>query len=95
MHLAPDGGYAIHFRRYRDCKLVVDQKERGTWKLDDEFRTVTTDIDGRPARFENDYRLGAVSAGEFHLTHVATGQDYTETRVAPDFHFPAPDCVTS
>ena len=95
MRLGPDGSYAIHFRRYRDCALTLDQRETGTWSLADTFRTVTTKVDGVPTKFENDYRIGAVSGDELHIIHSATGQEYIEKRVAPDFMLPKPACVTS
>jgi hypothetical protein len=95
MHLAPDGGYAIEFRQYRYCILVLDQKETGTWKLADEFRTVTTDVNGRRTRYENDYRVAALTDSEFRITHVGTGQAYVEKRVDAKFVIPPPDCPTS
>jgi hypothetical protein len=95
MRLSPDGVYAVHFRRYRDCVLTVDQKETGTWRLSDMFHTVTTAVDGVPTHHENDYRVDGITDTEFRITHLATGQDYVEKRVAPEFSFPKPDCVTS
>ena len=95
MHLAADGGYAIEFRQYRHCQVVLDQKEIGTWRLGDEFRTVTTALNGRPTRFENDYRVGALTDTEFDITHIGTGQAYVEKRVGAHFVMPKPDCPTS
>jgi hypothetical protein len=95
MHLAPDGGYAIEFRQYRYCKLVLDQKETGTWALGDQFRTVTTRVDGRPTRYENDYRVDGVTDKQFDITHLKTGQAYVEKRVGPDFKWPPPICPVS
>jgi len=95
MHLAPDGGYAIEFRQYRYCKLVLDQKETGTWALGDQFRTVTTSVDGTPTRYENDYRVGGLSDKEFDITHVGTGQAHVEKRVDADFKWPPPICPVS
>jgi hypothetical protein len=95
MHLAPNGAYAVEFRQYRYCKLVLDQKETGTWTLGDEFRTVTTKVNGRRTRYENDYRVGALTDTEFRITHIATGQAYVEKRVSADFVIPPPDCPTS
>jgi hypothetical protein len=95
MHLAPNGGYDIEFRQYRYCNLVLDQKEIGTWNLAGEFRTVTTRVNGRTTRFENDYRIGALTDREFRITHIATGQAYVEKRVGADFAMPRPDCPTS
>jgi hypothetical protein len=95
MHLAPDGGYAIDFRRYHNCALTLEQKERGTWSLGSGFRTLTTEVNGRATRYENDYRIGPITEREFRITHTATGQQYTERRVAPDFTMPAPTCPTS
>jgi hypothetical protein len=95
MHLAPDGRYAIDFRRYRGCQLMVEQKETGTWKLSDRFRTVTTAVDGHPTRHENDYRIESLTATEFRITHLITGQDYVEKRVDANFRLPIPACVTS
>jgi len=95
MHLAPDGAYAIDFRRYRDCRLTLEQKESGTWSLGTEFRTITTKVNGRATRYENDYRIGPITEREFHITLTATGQNYTERRVGADFTMPPPDCPTS
>jgi hypothetical protein len=95
MHLEADGGYAIEFRQYHHCQVVLDQKEIGTWKLGDEFRTVTTALNGRPTRFENDYRVGALTDTEFDITHIGTGQAYVEKRVGAHFVMPKPDCPTS
>ena len=95
MRLAPDGTYAVEFRRYRYCKLDLDQKETGWWKLSGEFRTVTTDVNGHPTRHENDYRVSALTDDEFRITHIATGQAYVEQRVGADFVMPAPRCPTS
>ena len=95
MHLAPDGGYAIEFRQYSHCQMVLDQKESGTWELGDKFRTFTTALNGRPTRFENDYRVAALTATELDITHIATGQAYVEKRVGDHFAMPKPDCPTS
>ena len=95
MHLAPDGGYAVEFREYRNCLLVLDQKETGTWNLTGEFRTVTTEVDGRPTRYENDYRVRALNDKEFDITHLKTGQAYVEKRVGADFKWPPPICPMS
>ncbi len=95
MRLAPDGGYAIEFRQYRYCKLVLDQKETGTWTMGDAFRTVTTRVDGMPTRYENDYRVGGMTDKEFDITHVKTGQAYVEKRVGADFKWPPPICPMS
>jgi hypothetical protein len=95
MHLAPDGTYAVEFRQYRYCQLVLDQKETGTWTLGDRFITVTTRVNGAPTRYENDYRVGALTDAEFDITHIKTGQAYVENRVAADFKMPKPDCPTS
>jgi hypothetical protein len=95
MRLAPDGAYAVEFRQYRHCQVVLDQKETGTWQLGDEFRTITTHIDGRPTRYENDYRIGTLTEMEFDITHVGTGQAYVEKRVGAHFVMPKPDCPTS
>ena len=95
MRLGSDGSYAIHFRRYRDCTLTLDQRETGTWALGDTFRTTTLSVDGAPTKYENDYRIGAMSAAEMRLVHSGTGQEYVEKRVAPDFVLPKPECVSS
>lgn len=95
MHLAPDGGYAIQFRRYRNCVLTLEQKESGTWTLTDRFRTVTTTVNGRPTRYENDYRIGALGDNELRIVQLVTGQQYVEKRVGADFTLPDPDCPTS
>lgn len=95
MHLAPDGRYAIEFREYRECRLTRDQRETGTWTLRTRFRTVTTEVDGRPTRYENDYRVISLTGGEFRIIHSETGQEYTERRVAPGFTLPDPTCATS
>jgi hypothetical protein len=95
MHLSPGGRYAIEFREYRDCRLVRDQREEGRWDLSRGFRTVTTEVNGRPTRYENDYRVESLTAREFRIVHIATGQEYTERRVAPGFTMPAPSCPTS
>ncbi len=95
MHLAPDGGYAVEFRQYRNCQVVLDQKETGTWTMRGEFRTITTDVDGRPTRYENDYRVGTLTETEFDITHIGTGQAYVEKRVGANFAMPKPDCPTS
>jgi hypothetical protein len=95
MHLAPDGAYTVEFRRYRYCKLELDQKETGRWLLSDEFKTVTTAVNGHPTRYENNYRVSALTAGEFRITHIGTGQAYVERRVGADFTIPPPACPTS
>ena len=95
MHLSPDGVYAIEFRDYRDCRLVREQKETGTWNLTHGFRTVTTTVNGRPTRYENDYNVGALTENEFRITQTVTGQHYVERRVAPNFTMIPPTCPTS
>ena len=95
MHLSSDGVYAVEFRQYRYCQLVLDQKETGTWTLSGDFRTVTTRVNGAPTHYENDYRVGALTDAEFDITHIETGQAYVEKRVAADFKMPKPDCPTS
>jgi hypothetical protein len=95
MHLSPDGRYAVEFREYRQCRLVRDQIETGTWSLAQGFRTVTTRVDGRPTRYENDYRILSVTGAEFRIVQARTGQEYTERRVAPGFTLPDPACATS
>jgi len=95
MHLAPDGGYAVEFRQYSHCQMVLDQKESGTWQLGDKFRTVTTAVNGRQMRYENDYRVAALTDTEFDITHIGTGQAYVEKRVGDHFAMPKPDCPTS
>jgi hypothetical protein len=95
MYLAPDGGYAIEFRQFHHCEVVLDQKETGTWKLGDEFRTITTALNGQPTHFENDYRVGALTDTEFDITHIATGQAYVEKRVGARFVMPKPVCPMS
>jgi len=95
MHLSADGIYTVEFRQYRYCRLVLDQKETGTWTLSNIFRTVTTRINGAPTRYENDYRVGALNDSEFDITHIKSGQAYVEKRVAADFKMPKPDCPTS
>ena len=95
MHLSPDGGYAVEFRQYSHCQMVLDQKESGTWQLGDKFRTVTTAVNGRQMRYENDYRVAALTDTEFDITHIGTGQAYVEKRVGDHFVMPRPDCPTS
>jgi hypothetical protein len=95
MHLGANGTYAIEFRQYRYCKLVLDQKESGTWTMGDEFRTVTTRVNGLQTRYENDYRVGALTDKEFDITHIATGQAYVEKRVDAKFRIPPPACPVS
>jgi hypothetical protein len=95
MHLGANGTYAIEFRQYRYCKLVLDQKETGTWTLNDEFRTVTTRVNGLMTRYENDYRVGTLTDKRFDITHIKTGQAYVEKRVGPDFKWPPPICPMS
>ena len=95
MHLRPDGGYAIEFRQYHHCQVVLDQKETGTWKFGDDFRTVTTALNGQPTHYENDYRVGALTDTEFDIIHVGTGQAYVEKRVGAHYVMPKPDCPMS
>lgn len=95
MHLTAGGGYDIEFRQYRYCKLVLDQHETGTWTMGDQFRTVTMRVNGIPTRYENDYRVGALTDTEFDITHVGTGQAYAEKRVDATFRIPPPACPVS
>jgi len=95
MHLSPDGTYAIEFRQYHDCRLTLNQKESGSWDLSDTYRMVATSVNGIATHYETDYRIVSRGDDEFRIVHVATGQEYIEKRVAPNFSFPAPDCVTS
>jgi hypothetical protein len=95
MHLSPDGGYAIEFRQFRNCMLMLDQKETGTWSMAGEFRTVSTRVNGLATRYENDYRVAGLTDAELRLIHIGTGQDYVEKRVDARFQMPPPDCPTS
>lgn len=95
MHRRADGSYEIEFRLYRNCELVLDQKETGRWSVKGRlYHTDTLTVNGSPVdthdpSFHDDYEIEKLDAGKFTYRHVRTGVRDASRKVDANFIFPA------
>lgn len=91
----PDGSFSAEFRRYEDCKLVMQQQEVGRWRLEgNTYSTQTHVIDGRMVFFRDSYILQSVENGVMSYMHMASGTKFSARRVGGEF-FDWPVCDPS
>jgi hypothetical protein len=95
MYRSPDGTFTIEFRVYKNCRLMMADKETGRWSATDTlYHTDTETVGGRAIdqampKYHDDYRVDALSEDSFTYTHTGMNVRATDHRVPPDFIFPA------
>jgi hypothetical protein len=95
-HLEPDGAFDIEFRQYKDCTLVFQHTEAGTWSLGgDLLSTTATVINGHSTHSYKSYVLLGLEGGEMRYRHVQTGLYFKSRRVPVGFDWPACDKLSS
>jgi len=85
-----DGKFHAEYRKCEKGKLIYQQTQAGTWKIDDGVLTInSTEINGQPGKFDHSYAIEMLSATEFHARLMDPDFLFMERRV-PKFEFP--DC---
>ena len=89
-HYGADGSFSVEFRIYRNCELIFDQHEAGTWSLasDRLLRIDTALVNGMPIPHSDDYAIEELTAEHSRYVGKATGVEYRVKRVDAQFHFP-------
>lgn len=83
-----DGSFTAEFRHYENCTVSWTQRETGTWSVERNIYTVTTEkVGGKTVNFTHQYGLEAVTTRQYRARDLSTGQLFVETRVA-SFAFP-------
>lgn len=85
-----DGKFNAEYRKCEKGKLIYQQTQSGTWKIADGVLTInSTEINGKPGKFDHSYDIEMLSATEFHARLHDPDFLFVERRV-PKFEFP--DC---
>jgi hypothetical protein len=85
-----DGKFHAEYRKCEKGKLIYQQTQAGTWKIEDGVLTInSTEINGKPGKFDHSYDIVMLSATEFHARLHDPDFLFVERRV-PKFEFP--DC---
>lgn len=88
----PDGGFAVEFRRYEECRIVHRSLEAGRWSLQgNTYITSTSMIDGQRVNYADRYLLLGVSNGEMTYQHITSGTLFRARKVGADFDWPGCD----
>jgi len=86
----PDGKFNAEYRKCEKGKLVYQQTQSGTWKIEDGVLTInSTVINGKPGKFDHSYDIELLTATEFHARLHDPDFLFVERRI-PKFEFP--DC---
>ena len=84
----PDGKFNAEYRKCEKGKLIYQQTQAGTWKIADGILTInSTEINGKPGRFDHSYTIEMLSATEFHARLHDPDFLFEERRI-PKFEFP-------
>jgi len=84
-----DGTFDLQARMYQDNKMVGEARNNGMWGLSNGmYFTVTTEVNGKPSdpkrpEAVNAYLVKSLEADRFSYVHVASGGQFTVTRVDP------------
>jgi hypothetical protein len=85
-----DGRFHAEYRKCEKGKLIYSQTQAGTWKIDDGVLMInSTEINGKPDKFDHSYDIELLTATEFHA-RLQTNDFLFEERRVPKFEFP--DC---
>ena len=85
-----DGKFHAEYRKCEKGKLIYQQTQAGTWKVEYGVLTIkSTEINGKPGTFDHSYEIEMLSAMEFHARLMDPDFLFVERRV-PKFEFP--DC---
>jgi hypothetical protein len=90
-HYREDGIFDVRFLVHKNCDVVVDQRESGTWAMlnDETDRIVTTSIDdAEDGPYVDDYHIEELSESHVRYTHLSTAVTYAATRVDEKAKFP-------
>jgi hypothetical protein len=94
----PDGTFEAEFRRYEACKLVIRDREAGSWAIvNGTVHQVTRSIEGRavdPDRdpsLTDDYEVLTLDERVYENRHIASGAIFKLRRVDASFTFPKCD----
>ena len=89
-HRKADGSLEVEFRRYEDCRLVLQQIERGGWTVEgSRYTAMIAEIDGKPVLRVEAYELQGQDGDIMRYRHLGSGQVFRARRVAEDFSWPA------
>ena len=84
----PDGKFNGMYAKCEKGKLINQQTQAGTWKLEDGVLTInSTVIDGKPGKFDHSYDVELLTATEFHARLQDIDFLFIERRI-PKFEFP-------
>jgi hypothetical protein len=87
----PDGRFNAEYRKCEKGKLVYQQTQSGTWKIEDGVLTInSTVINGKPDKFDHSYDIELLNATEFHARWQGPEDFLFVERRIPKFEFP--DC---
>ncbi len=88
----PDGGFAVEFRRYEECKIVHRSFQAGQWSQQGRiYATSTTMVDGSRVNRTERYLLLGIGNDEMTYQHIASGIVFRAHKVGADFDWPACD----
>ncbi|WP_428248698.1 hypothetical protein [Ferrovibrio sp.] len=88
----PDGGFAVEFRRYEECKIVHRSLEAGRWSLQGNvYTTSTIMIDGQRVNYADRYLLLGLGNDEMTYQHITNGTMFRARKVGADFDWPVCD----
>lgn len=83
-----DGTYNAEYRKCEKGKLVYQQTQSGTWRLNGDVLTMSADrINGKADRFDHSYTIESVSEREVKARLHDPDFLFVETRI-PAFEFP-------
>ena len=84
-----DGTFDLQARMYQDGKMIGEARNNGMWGVSNGmYFTVTTQVNGKPSdpkrpEAVNAYLVKSLEADRFSYVHVASGGEFTVTRVDP------------